>query len=152
MRDEEKRIQKGMGKLVATGKKLINRDIPTDHSTDTSDNELPFEKPIGDFSSDDLIRHRIAEPELFNEPPQANLANDDILVLSNDASSPNVTESSSVWSLSLNPFSYYMRGNRSRPQAAVEQEPPQRTASSVGRVASVPDDASLNPQCSSTPN
>ena len=141
-----------MGKLVATGRKLINKDIPADGSTDSSDNELPFENPVGDFSSDDLIRHRIAEPELFNEPLPANLPNDDILVLSNDASSPNVTESSSVWSLSLNPFSYYMRGNRSRPQATADPEPLQRTASSVGRVASVPDDASLKPQCSSTPN
>ena len=152
MRNEEVQIQKSMGKLVATGKKLIDRNIPVDDSTDTSDDDLPFEKPVGDFSSDDLIRHRIAEPQTFDEQPPDNLPDDDILVLQNDVPSSNVTESSSVWSLSLNPFSYYMRRNESKAQNATEAEPMRRTGSDVGRVASIPDDANLNPQCSSTPN
>ena len=54
MREEEERIQRSMGKLMSTGKKLINRDIALDNSTDSSDNELPHENPVGDFSSHDL--------------------------------------------------------------------------------------------------
>ena len=130
MRDQEERLHGSMSKLVTTGKKIIQRDISLEDWSEPSDTS----NPLSDFSSHDLIRNRIAEPQNFDEPIMSNLPNNEINVLSNVPPST-VAEPSSIWNLSLNPFSYYRRNQNES-----------------GRVDSIPDDANIQPQQSSTPN
>ena len=130
MRDQEERLQGSMSKLVTTGKKIIQRDISLEDWSEPAD----ISNPLSDFSSHDLIRNRIAEPQNFDEPIVSNLPNNEINVLSNVPPST-VAEPSSIWNLSLNPFAYYRRNQNES-----------------GRVDSIPDDANIQPQQSSTPN
>ena len=138
MQEEEERLRTSMGKLVATGKKIADLD-----ETDSSNDEIANANPAVDFSSHDLIRNRIANPEFFDEPVTADPPNADIDVISVNAPSSSSAaaeaESSSVWSLSLKAFSFYRR----------RSEVPAET----GRVESVAEDAILQPpQHTSTPN
>ena len=68
-----------------------------------------------------------------------------------NTSESNQTESSSVWSLSLNPFSYYLKRNE-KVSTGTEQNTARKASVEVGRVESVTDETSLNPQLTSTPN
>ena len=138
MQEEEERLRKSMGKLVSTGKKITDPD-----ETDSSNDEIANDNLAVDFSSHDLIRNRIANPEIFDEPVAAGPPNPVIDVISvNAPSSSSATakaESSSMWSLSLRSFSFYRRNT----------EAPAET----GRVESVAEDAILQPpQHTSTPN
>ena len=130
MREQEERLHNSMAKLVTTGKKIIHRDISLEDWSEPSDTS----NPLSDFSSHDLIRNNIAEPQNFDEPVMSNLPDNEIKVLSQVPPST-VAESSSIWNLSLNPFSYYRRNQNES-----------------GRVGSIPDDANIQPQQSSTPN
>ena len=101
MKEDEERTKRGMGKLLNTSKKLVDRNIEL--SSDDSDGQIT-DNPIGDFSSNDLIRNRIGHPSVFDEPETAQSNN---LVV---VSTPNVVNSR--WSLSsLNPMSYFGSDN-----------------------------------------
>ena len=108
MQEEEDRLQKSMGKLVATGKKISDQNPD---ETDSSNDDIANVDPAVDFSSHDLIRNRIANPEIFDEPAAANPPNNEIAVVSLNAPSSSSAaveaEPSSVWSLSLKAFSFY---------------------------------------------
>ena len=146
MRIDEDNINKGMSKLVTTGKKLINRNIQMDDLTDTSDESPPVVNPIADFSSHDLIRRNVANPQIFDEPIPVQPSVSEIARVSVNSLPSNVSEASSVLSI-LNPFSYYMRKNDTPSGAEAGPAP----KSSVGRVESIADDANIDPQLSSTP-
>ena len=62
MQEEEDRLQKSMGKLVATGKKISDQNPD---ETDSSNDDIANVDPAVDFSSHDLIRNRIANPEIL---------------------------------------------------------------------------------------
>ena len=131
MREQEEQIHSSMAKLMVTGKKMVNRDISLEDWSEPSDSS----NPLSDFSSHDLIRNRVSEPQNFDEPIVSNCPDNEIHVIANPNPQSTVAETSSIWNLSLNPFSYYRRGQNES-----------------GRVDSIPDDANIDPQHSSTPN
>ena len=97
-KEVEQNIKAGMNKLLSSSRKL------TDDSDELDGTNQPL---VGDFSSHDLIRNRIAPPNTFDELPQEP-PSDDIVVISHE----NVprTESGSVntrWSFSINPLAYF---------------------------------------------
>ena len=157
LQEEEELMAKGMGKLVSTGKKMIHRDLASDDQVDdqNSDNDEHDVKPITEFSSHDLIRQNIARPEAFDEEPQP--GSNDLITVSIDQSANQSApaESSSMWSISLNPFSYYRRRSESTvPNESGEGEDAAAGTSgtAAGRIGSVTDAACANPQFASTPN
>ena len=132
MREQEEQVQSSMVKLVTTGKKMINRDLSLEDWSEPSD----ASNPLSDFSSHDLIRNRVSEPQIFDEPIVSNCPDNEIHVITNPNPQSTVAETSSIWNISsLNPFSYYRRGQ-----------------DEAGRVDSIPDDANIDPQHASTPN
>ena len=142
LRDEEENIRKGMKKLLSTSRQLLDDSLSPN---DDSANEQRVGKPIADFSSHDLIRSRVAEPESFDETDTSasQNTNNDILVLSSNTNRSENPERS--WSFSLNPFSYLTRPD-------VKFEPTAQQHPDRGRIESIDGDLQTEPQHSSTPN
>ena len=63
---------------------------------------------VGDFSSFDLIRNRIADPAIF-EPPPEGPQSDEIVVVSHDVLRTESGNVNSRWSFSMNPLSYFQK-------------------------------------------
>ena len=106
---------------------------------------------VRDFTSHDLIRNRVAEPSVFDDPPQGPSSNELIHVPATLPPS-SVNEQPSSCSSNLNPFSYY--GQRSEnPEKEVDPESTAKKPDrATGRVEPVDDEILSNPQGSSTPN
>ena len=106
---------------------------------------------VGDFSADDLIRNKIADPRSFDV--DSNPADsDEVLIVSHDSDMQLQTSVDNVnnrWSFNLNPFSYYLQRNEKEQAAPSGDNEPQSTSRRNTAVASITDDA--EPQCASTP-
>ena len=139
LKDEES-IQKGMSKLIDTGKKLLDRTV----SIDSSDDEAPQGNPMSDFSSHDLIRNRIGRPESFDEPVQGPSTEVENVVISK----PNDARAQSRWSLSsLNPLSFF--GTESVQSGNDDESVLQSEGNEAAAVSC--DGSRLGPQRTSTP-
>ena len=147
MREEEENVRVGLEKLLSTGKKLIDRD--GDGPSERSGDQPPHSAPIGDFSSHDLIRERIADPPSFDREDQPKKDNEELVVVSSENVPANVDNVNNRWSLtSLNPFAYLQR-----PQDEVSgDENPANDGSGPANVASPRDVSVEEPQLASTPN
>ena len=97
--------------------------------TDESDPAVLVEESqplVGDFSSFDLIRNRIADPAIF-EPPPEGPQSDEIVVVSHDVLRTESGNVNSRWSFSMNPLSYFQKseapaGSDDAPEVEVESE------------------------------
>ena len=145
MAQEEERVKKGMGKLVETGRQLV------DGSISPTREEVPQDPPLGEFSEYDLIRHRVAEPEVFPEP-RTPPPNDNSLVTIPVQEPSNASETSSIWN--LNPFSGMFRRNEGNvsDDNLGNQEIAGRRGNESRRVESITEEGCDNPQGTSTPN
>ena len=115
-------------------------ELGPDQPNRTSELGDKLDRPIGDFSAEDLIRQRVAAPEVFDEPVTPG-SNDVVIAAPTVRGEVDAIESN-TWSLSLNPFSYLTgRGNASTQQRNVNNN----------RVESVTEEGCAPPQCSSTP-
>ena len=141
-------MKRSTGKLLSTSERLVQEGMSLDANTDAV---APTGNVVGDFSSHDLIRNRVAEPSVFDDPPQGPSSNELIHVPATLPPS-SANERPSSWSSILNPFSYY--GQRAEnPEKEVDPESTtKKPERATGRVESVDDEILSNPQGSSTPN
>ena len=145
---DDTRVRSGMGKLLKTSRKLIERKISTEGSPGDSDDELPSINPIGDFSSDDLIRNCVDVPSTFDNPPPESPDGDEIVVIKTN---PPKNVSQSRWSLSsLNPLSYL----RTESVQSNVDDPivPESRALSVDQLVCPDESVLAEPRHASTPN
>ena len=133
----------GTEKLLSSSRKIISGKN-ADESTDNAEYDNPREELVGDFSSHDLIRHNVANANVFDDPVPVTNKNDLLVLTNNDSPSSSTAEPSGSWSFSLNPFSYYRQ--KAEPQTR------ENRAERTGRVESIDDELYAEPQCSSTPN
>ena len=150
-RKEEELMRRGLTKLLDTGRKLTDSDTGLDESDDDED-LLPRQQPIGDFSSADLIRNNVASPPSFDNEPQNVDANTDVMIIAHDVDtnlqSSTVDNLNSRWSFSLNPFSFLQRSEQEQ-NAGGEPRASDKLNAAVGSVS---EEATVQPQCASTPN
>ena len=100
-REAKEKVKSGMDKLLSSSKKL------TDDS-DIADLSEPDQPLVGDFSSHDLIRNRIADPPVFDEPIPPDPTADSIVIVSHkNVPRTEVGNVNSRWSFSINPMNYF---------------------------------------------
>ena len=147
-REKEEKLRQTTQKLLSSSRKIVEEQ--TDRPAEQPSYDEPEESIVGNFSSHDLIRHNIANPNVFDDP--VDLITNDLQVIPANEPIPSTTaEPSSSWSFSLNPFHYMQRAETQDKVTATRPEPTRRT-SVVGRVESIGDELNAQPQCSSTPN
>ena len=148
-REEEERVKEGLSKLLATGRHLTDSDLSEEDAE--ANPHLPPSGAVGDFSADDLIRNKIADPRSFDVDSNP-VDSDEVLIVSHDSDMQLQTSVDNVnnrWSFNLNPFSYYLQRNEKEQAAPSGDNEPQSTSRRNTAVASITDDA--EPQCASTP-
>ena len=136
-------MKQGTEKLLSSSRKILSAKIPLDKEYDN-----PREELVGDFSSHDLIRHSVADANVFDDPVPVTNKNDLLVLSNNDSPSSSAAEPSSSWSFSLNPFTYYRQKTDPQTKSAEAGNRVER----VGRVESIDDELYAEPQGSSTPN
>ena len=135
-------------KLLATSKSLLEGEESDDNIVD--EQGVVPEKPICDFSANDLIRQKVANPEAFDETPP--VPNNEMVTVEappQEVPSSVLADLTSTWTLSLNPFSSIFMPISDRARANNATEVP---SANTGRVHSVTEEGCASPQLSSTPN
>ena len=129
-----------MKKVLSSSRKLTDDSDPAD----LEDVSQPL---VGDFSSHDLIRNRIADPSTF-EPPPKGPPSDDIVVVSDNALKAELGNVNSRWSFSMNPLSYFQRSDNQPGDNDAPRNDLERDNREIGQ-----DDRPISsPQLASTPN
>lgn len=103
-------MRKGMSKLHSSGEKMLRDSGPISEEDNLSSLSQP-PPPISPFSTHDLIRNRIAEPEIFDVPTVDQSGTSDhneILVISteNQAATSSIELVDNVSRFSFNPLSF----------------------------------------------
>ena len=145
LENDEKTMNRSMKKLVDT--KLLNRKMSDNESDSQEAEDESSTGVIGNFSADDLVRQGVAGRESFEEPHSTEETENE--ETSNNPAT-HAQESSSGWSISLNPFSYYRR--RSETHQPDDGGLSATNPNTTGRIDSITDEACKNPQHASTPN
>ena len=100
---EAKVFEWGMKKLLESSRKL------TDDS-DLDDENETYQPLTGDFSSQDLIRNKVADPPTFEPAPQDSFTDEIVVVsLENEVLKSEPGSVNSRWNFSINPLSYFQR-------------------------------------------
>ena len=142
---EASNVKSGMDKLLSTSRKLA--ELPA--GEDDSDEDQLFQPVFGDFSENDLISNKIAEPQKFDSPPVLAEMSDDIVVLKhNDAQVAEPENVNSRWSFSINPLSYFQRTNPPADSCKVPESDSGCQSTEIG-LSNIP---ISSPQHTSTPN
>ena len=148
MQQKEERMKRTTMKLLATSKSLLEGEESDDNIVD--EQGVVPEKPICDFSANDLIRQKVANPEAFDETPP--VPNNEMVTVEappQEVPSSVLADLTSTWTLSLNPFSSIFMPISDRARANNATEVP---SANTGRVHSVTEEGCASPQLSSTPN
>ena len=143
-------MKRGTSKLLSTSERLVQIGLSFNETTDGTEGVAPTGNLVGDFSSHDLIRNRIASPTVFDDPPQGP-SNNDLIHVPAVLPPSSTGEQTSSWSSILNPFSYYMQRTEN-PANAADPDPTRERNPAASRIQSVDEEALSTPQCSSTPN
>ena len=142
LKEHEERIAVSMRKLVSSGRKL----------SETDDTGQTPENLAGDFSSADLIRHRITEPEVFDTPDSGSVENTEMQTpTSVRVAAISHGELTSTWTVNIEP-SGILRPTATQPRPPGGRGRGNLAEQTVGRVESVTEEGCANPQLTSTPN
>ena len=151
VRERTESMKRSTGKLLSTSRQLVENDSLLDDQTDGTDGMAIPEQIVGDFSSHDLIRNRIAEPFAFNDPPQGP-SNNELIHVPATLPSSSAAEQTSSWSSMLNPFSYYMQRTENPEKTTDPDSMTRKPECATGRIESIDEEILSTPQCASTPN
>ena len=106
------------------------------------------EKPIGDFSAEDLIRHNVAAPEVFDEHDDERTdepteeTDERVPPTSREIADP--YECTSTWTLGMFPYSYLFGRNNTN-NAETNNAVANKAGPSTGRVESVMEEGCAPP-------
>ena len=103
---------------------------------------------MGNFSAHDLIRNKIADPPVFEPPPQGSPP-DEIVVLTHEDGIPknDVGNVNNRWSFSINPLSYFQRSDNAANSRVAPKSDSQEAGQEVGQNTG----PISSPQLTSTP-
>ena len=108
MREDEENLKRGLKKLNATGKRVVDRSLDPNETLNLTDDGIADPVFEDFFSSNDLIRNNISDPTTF-EPPKSTPVNDPIEIVTVQNIPTSKQDSVVDRIFSFNPLSFLQR-------------------------------------------
>ena len=142
----EQRIRESTRKLLSTSREMV--ESASEQPSHAGPLGERTEKPIGDFSAEDLIRHNVAAPEVFDEHDDERTdepteeTDERVPPTSREIADP--YECTSTWTLGMFPYSYLFGRNNTN-NAETNNAVANKAGPSTGRVESVMEEGCAPP-------